>query len=162
MRIVVVSDTHMQVPDKGLAILYDRFFAPADVLVHLGDMVGESLCWFFHQHPHFLAVRGNCDFGLWAEDMPIRRSFILEGIRIGAAHGWGPRSLVWKTVAGAFEPGHDLILYGHTHIRAVHQIPGGPWVCNPGSLCAPRDGKAGFAVIQVEAGMVPDISWVDV
>jgi len=162
MQIVVVSDTHMQVPDKKMQFVYDRFFVQAEVLVHLGDMVGESLCAFFHQHPRFLCVRGNCDYGGWAEDIPVRRSFVLKGVKIGAAHGWGPRSLVWKTVAESFEPGHDLILYGHTHIRAVHQIPGGPCVCNPGSVCAPRDGKAGFAVIRLEEGMVPDISWVDI
>ncbi len=162
MRVVLISDTHLHTPDQKMRMLYDRFFARADVLMHLGDMVGEAVCAFLYQHPRFYCVRGNCDHGAWAEDIPVRRSFMLEGCRIGAAHGWGPRSRVWQTVSESFEPGYDLICYGHTHIRASHAVPGGPVVCNPGSLCAPRDGHAGFAEVLLEGGRVADISWVDV
>ena len=162
MRIVLISDTHLYAPDKRLQVLYDRFFARADVLLHLGDMVGESVCAFFHQHPDFYCVRGNCDHGSWAEDIPVKRSLVFEGFRIGVAHGWGPRSSVWETVADSFEPGYNLICYGHTHIRASHTLPGGTVVCNPGSLCAPRDCHAGFAVVDLAKEGGVDISWVDV
>ncbi len=142
--------------------LYARSMARADVLIHLGDMVGEEVDGFFHQHPRFFSVRGNCDYGRWAEDIPVTRTLSLEGFTIGAAHGWGPRSAVWKAVADSFGPGYDLVLYGHTHKRDLRSVPGGPRVLNPGSLLAPRDGQAGFAVVRIEPMQPMDISWVDI
>ena len=161
MHVVVISDTHLHTPDRDLEKLYERFMARADVLIHLGDMVGEEVNGFFHQHPRFYSVRGNCDFGAWATDIPATRTLTIEGFKIGAAHGWGPRSRVWQTVADSFGPGYDLILYGHTHQRDQKIIPGGPMVVNPGSLLAPRDGLPGLAVIRLEDGNEPDVHWID-
>jgi hypothetical protein len=136
--------------------------AGADVLIHLGDMVGEEMADFFHQHPRFYSVRGNCDGGLWAMEVPATRTLTLEGCRVGAAHGWGPRELVWKTVADWFGAGYDLILYGHTHKRDERIIPDGPLVLNPGSLLAPRDGLPGMAMLEIEPDTRPVITWVDI
>lgn len=162
MQLAVISDTHLHAVNPELENLYKRFMAGADVLIHLGDMVGEEVNSFFHQHPRFFNVRGNCDFGGWAGTVPATRSLELEGFTIGAAHGWGPRSLVWKSVADAFGPGYDFIFYGHTHKRDHRRIPGGPLIINPGSLTSPRDGLAGMAIIRLERGTLPDVAWVDV
>ncbi len=176
MRLAIISDTHLYTPDRNLAGLYERFLAEADVLIHLGDMVGEEVSAFFQQHPHFYHVRGNCDARMWAENVPITRTMTFEGFNIGAAHGWGPRHLVWQTVARSFGPGYDIILYGHTHMRDCRVLTGSTLfeegveigrddadilVVNPGSLLAPRDGQAGCAFIQLHEGKMPEVSWVD-
>ncbi len=161
MDMVVVSDTHRYAPDRTLMALYERFMAQADVLIHLGDMVGEEVCDFFHHHPRFYPVRGNCDCGRWAADIPVTRTIHLEGFRIGAAHGWGPRSLVGQTVAQCLGPGYDIVLYGHTHQRDCRILPDGPLLLNPGSLLAPRDGLPGCARIRLEPGDTPHVIWID-
>lgn len=162
MQVAVISDTHQYAVNRELENLYERFMAGADVLIHLGDMVGEEVNGFFHQHPRFYSVRGNCDFGSWAQEVPVTRTLSLDGFRIGAAHGWGPRSAVWKSVLDSFGPGYDLILYGHTHARDQKIIPGGPMVINPGSLMAPRDGLPGLAILHLHPKILPEVAWVDV
>ena len=161
MQVAVVSDTHLHTVNRELENLYERFMAGADVLIHLGDMVGEEVNGFFCRHPRFYSVRGNCDFGGWAQEIPATRTLTLDGFRIGAAHGWGPRSLVWKGVADSFGPGYDLVFYGHTHKRDHRRIPEGPLVINPGSLMAPRDGMAGLAIIHLNPGDLPEAIWID-
>lgn len=136
MRLAVISDTHLPGPDETFRALYDRHLAPADVLLHCGDMVGASLYHFLVRHPRFLCVRGNCDHFTLDHDLPLTLSRELPRpggvLRLGMAHGWGERSSVWQRVAETF-PGHDLVCFGHTHRRhwAEHQ---GAQLLNPGSL----------------------------
>ena len=39
MKIGVLSDTHLQVPDRGLDFILDNLFAGTDLILHAGDVV---------------------------------------------------------------------------------------------------------------------------
>lgn len=137
MRLAVISDSHLSIPDDHFERVYDRHLAGADALLHCGDMVSAALYHSFCRHPRFIAVRGNCDHFVLDHDLPQTRSAELSldsgrVVRIGMAHGWGERSTVWQRVAELF-PGHDLVCFGHTHRRlwTEHQ---GSYLLNPGSL----------------------------
>ncbi len=137
MLLAVISDSHLSIPDDRFERVYARHLAGADALLHCGDMVSAELYHALCRHPHFIAVRGNCDHFLLDHDLPPTRSVELplptgRTVRIGMAHGWGERPTVWRRVAELF-PGFDLICYGHTHRRdwAEHD---GARLLNPGSL----------------------------
>lgn len=163
MRLAVISDSHLPGPDEHFCALYDRYLAPADVLLHCGDMVGASLYHYLCRHPRFLCVRGNCDHFVLDHELPaiLSRELPRPGgvLRIGMAHGWGERGSVWQRVAETF-PGHDLVCFGHTHRRhwAGH---GGAQLLNPGSLAegslalvdVKGDGSLACEFVDLDAGV---------
>ncbi|MDR3640658.1 MAG: metallophosphoesterase family protein [Humidesulfovibrio sp.] len=158
MRLAVISDTHLTGPDEHFCSLYDQHLAPADALLHCGDMVGAQLYYYLCQHPRFLCVRGNCDLFILDHEVPQTLSRVLPTpageIRVGMAHGWGERSSVWQRVAELF-PGHDLVCFGHTHRRhfAQHQ---GAHILNPGSLA-----EGSLALLDIADDGAMDCRFVD-
>lgn len=159
MIVAVISDTHLERPDRLLAAVFDRYCLDADVLLHCGDCVGEETWSFLNAHPRFFSVQGNCDLPpLWGA-LPALRELELEGFRLGMGHGWGPRSRVGDAVASQF-PAADIVCYGHTHIRDWRCLESGTRLLNPGSLFWPRAGKGGLARLILERGREPDVEWV--
>lgn len=159
MIVAVISDTHLERPDRLLAAVFDRYCLDADVLLHCGDCVGEETWSFLNAHPRFFSVQGNCDLPpLWGA-LPALRELELEGFRLGMGHGWGPRSRVGDAVASQF-PAADIVCYGHTHIRDWRCLESGTRLLNPGSLFWPRAGKGGLARLILERGREPDVDWV--
>lgn len=134
MKIALVSDTHVAEPSPWMQAVYDRWLAEADLLLHLGDMTGQSLWSFFMQHPGFHAVAGNMDDWSLSGELETRVSLEAGGLRIGMMHGFGlsgrPLS---EAVVRAFGPGYDLVCFGHTHEPAWIRY-GDTWSANPGSL----------------------------
>ena len=144
------------VPD-WLDAVYDRWLGPADVLVHCGDITSFSAWSYFLRHDRFLCVRGNCDWDPQLDALEPMLTAQLGPIRLGATHGWGPRSQVPVKVAQAFGPGYDLVCYGHTHARDWSVVEG-VRLLNPGSL-----GESGsLALVDVAADGTLDCRFVDV
>ncbi|MGL1863285.1 MAG: YfcE family phosphodiesterase [Pseudodesulfovibrio sp.] len=134
MKIAVISDTHLGAPAGWLDCVYEKWLAPADYLVHCGDITTPEVWSYFMQHDNFLCVRGNCDWDpqLVAELEPML-SVKIGPLTLGVTHGWGPRPQVSVKVAQAFGPSYDLVCYGHTHARDWSIIDG-VQLLNPGSL----------------------------
>jgi putative phosphoesterase len=158
MIVAVISDTHLDQPDRLLAAVYDRHCRDADVLLHCGDCVGEQTWAFLNAHPRFYAVQGNCDQWPLRSTLPALRELELEGFRLGMGHGWGPRSRVGDVVADQF-PEADIVCYGHTHIRDW-RLRGNVRLLNPGSLFWPRSGDGGLARLILRHGHEPEVEWV--
>jgi len=133
MLIAVISDSHMGTPPSWLDDVYARWLAPADFLIHCGDITSVSAWSYFMQHPNFLCVRGNCDWDPSLADLKPALTAQVGPLTVGVTHGWGPRSQVPVKVAEAFGPDYDLVCYGHTHARDWSVI-GGVRLVNPGSL----------------------------
>ena len=158
MIVAVISDTHLESPDRYLDAVFRKYCLPADALLHCGDCVGEETWAFLNTHPHFFAVQGNCDLPPLTGALPVLREVELNGFTIGMAHGWGPRSQVGATVAAQFD-GVDLVCYGHTHIRDWRMI-GGARLLNPGSVFWPRSGEGGLARLILEKKREPKVEWI--
>ncbi len=159
MMIAVISDTHLETPNDELGWIYREHLEQADVLIHCGDIVGQDTWAFLNIHPGFYAVRGNCDFQL--TDLPFTLSLELEGKRVGIAHGFGRGVNVGESLAQAFGPEYDLILFGHTHRRFWGQATTGAYLLNPGSLFCPRDGQFSLAKIWWQDN-VPQVKFVTI
>ena len=159
MNIAVVSDTHLGEPTPEFKAVFEEHLATADVLLHLGDVTGATTyAWLEANHPGFHGVLGNCD-DAFATGAPPFKTLILEGFTLGMAHGWGPRSRVGEAVLEHFGPGHDLVLYGHTH-RPHWERVGDTWLLNPGSLALHLERTPSFARLTLEQARLPKVEHV--
>lgn len=148
MRIAVVSDTHLSAPTDWLERAYAAYLAPADAVVHCGDMTGRSAWSFFLQHPCFYCVQGNMDDYQLAVDLPPRLELELAGLKVAVCHGWGYKAGLSRRLYEAFGPEYDIIFFGHTHAREDSQY-GATRCINPGSL-----GEGSLAVVTIEGGKI--------
>lgn len=134
MLLTLISDTHAAGAGPWMQEVYERWMAPADLLLHMGDTTGRGLWSFFMQHPGFHAVAGNMDDWALASELPRTLSLAEGGLTIGMAHGFGYSGRpLWRAVAEGFGPDYDLVCFGHTHEPAWELI-GSTRVVNPGSL----------------------------
>jgi putative phosphoesterase len=158
MKIGVLSDTHAHAPDARLERLYREHFADTGLLIHCGDHTGVDVHhWLMGSHPNHHAVAGNMDAEL-AGALPRSLRIEFGGLRIAAAHGWGPKSGVGERVLEYFGDEYDLVLYGHTHAFDWREI-GGVHLCNPGAVSGGYGNAPSAAVITIaEPGAGPRLS----
>ncbi|MBW3610865.1 MAG: metallophosphatase family protein [Actinobacteria bacterium] len=132
MRVVVLADTHLRassrrrLPPRVLAEL-----AHAEVVLHAGDIVDDSLLQELATFAPTHAVLGNNDHDLVGA-LPERLELSLAGVAVGMVHDSGPRRGREARLRRAF-PSADLVVYGHSHIP--WDAPGldGQRLLNPGS-----------------------------
>ena len=157
MKIAVISDTHLGTLPTWLDRVYTTWLAPADVLIHCGDITSPEIWSYFMQHDRFLCVRGNCDWDpQLVEQLEPMLTARVGPLTIGVTHGWGPRSQVPVKVAQAFGPEFDLVCYGHTHARDWSTMDG-VRLCNPGSLGESRS----LALITVAEDGAMECEFID-
>jgi putative phosphoesterase len=125
----VLSDTHGLLRDEVLEALEG-----ADVLFHAGDVGSASILDRLESVAPLHAVRGNTDFGVVAERLPLDVVTDLDvpggTLRIYMKHIREDIDL--DPVSADI----DVVITGHTHRPLVEEIDGVLWL-NPGS-CGPR------------------------
>lgn len=166
-QIAVLSDTHLDSPNKTLVKIFDNYLLEMDALLHCGDFTEESVWAYLNSHPHFYAVAGNMDKGRWSSELPIKKTIYLEEeIKIGMIHGHGMEvdsDKLPEKILNCFPSDVDLICYGHSHRRELHSVYNQSKqikILNPGSLFMPRDSKPGYAVIYVSEESMVSIEWI--
>lgn len=133
MIIGVLSDTHDLLRPEVI-----RALQGCGYILHAGDISRPGILEELNKIAPVTAVRGNNDFGSWADDLPLRLDMVLCGLRICMAHReWDlPEDLSL----------YDLAVYGHSHRYACNWLDTGgkrTLVLNPGS-CGP--GRYGSGV----------------
>ena len=147
MKLLILSDSHGEW--QILRQITER--ECPDVVIHLGDYLGDAQKLSMVCDLPVEAVPGNCD-SLFHKG---ERSRILtyEGVRFLMTHGHDYRvkaGLGMLAEAGK-SMGVDAVLFGHTHQALVCRAGEGLWLVNPGTaggIHAP----ATYVVAQVEAG----------
>lgn len=154
LRITVISDSHRntRVIRKILDSRDDsrHIFFLGDVTADIEDLAAV------YPDKQFHIVSGNCDFfsnypSVGIEEIGTHRIFYTHGHTLGVKYGTG------RLYKAAAENGCDIALYGHTHIsHTVYE--NGLYMVNPGSCSQPREGRASYAVIDLEPnGIMPVI-----
>jgi putative phosphoesterase len=103
----------------------------ADLILHGGDVVAESVLRELEALAPVEAVFGNMDEPALKEALPERRVVKAEGARVGIVHIPGPSVGREERLISWF-PGCDAVVYGHTHVPQVERHRG-VWILNPGS-----------------------------
>jgi uncharacterized protein len=128
MRIGLVSDTHGRF-DRVL----ERLFAGVDLIVHAGDVEGQSVLQALSKIAPVEAVRGNVDQGPQAAGLSARRVLALGSTRALLLHELGkPESLAPAMRREVEEAGARIVIYGHSHLPSA-KVVGGVLFVNPGS-----------------------------
>ncbi len=132
VRIGVLSDTHLQKPNRELSrLVTDGPFSEVDIIFHAGDIVRMEVLDALAPL-EVIAVRGNMDDDGVTANLPEKRVIQVEGFSIGLVHGWGSRAGLEERVRTAFT-GVDAICYGHSHAASNHVVAG-VLLFNPGSF----------------------------
>ena len=138
VRLGVMADTHGLVRPAVAEVLQG-----CDAIVHAGDFHRPAVLEALRAMAPVYAVRGNND-GEWAEALPRRLAFQVEGVRFLMAH---ERRDLPPDGEGA-----QVLVYGHSHRYEMREAEGRLYL-NPGS-CGPRRFRleVTMAVMTVERG----------
>ena len=151
MKILVVSDTHKSF--YPFLDLVEQYKGKVDFVIHLGD--GEDDIDDLAAAMPSVSVRsvsGNCD---WASLKPSSDLLDIGGAKVFICHGhqYHVRETLDRLALEAKRLGACAALFGHTHRQHCSEVFGVLCV-NPGSLCQPRDGKCGYAILEIVNGVV--------
>ena len=152
MRIGIISDTHGRLRTEAEEHLRD-----VDCIIHAGDFDDPVVLRRLDEIAPLYGVRGNNDWGGWANDLPRSLRTSLGGVSFCIAHR---RSDIPWNLSGV-----DVVVYGHTHQYAEERTLGRLWL-NPGSCSYPRpprsvptmvllttDEEGGYSVEKVELAL---------
>ena len=141
-RIGVISDTHGTLrPDVAERL------KGCDYIIHAGDFDRESLLLELEDIAPLCAVRGNNDWGSWAQDLPYQRTFAIEGVTFFMTHKR-------EDVPRVLKAGVRAVIFGHSHQYFQSESGGRLWL-NPGSCGRPRFRcELSMAILTVDGGEV--------
>jgi len=128
LQVGVVSDTHG---------LFDRklidLFAGTDLILHAGDVCGQSVLDQLAALAPVRAVCGNCDVAPLSVDLPRWRTEEVGGHRILLLHELGkPERLTAAASARIDAEQPDVVISGHSHQGRI-VVRDGILFLNPGS-----------------------------
>lgn len=121
LRIGLISDTHGLLRPDVLAWLEG-----SDHIIHAGDICGENVLQGLAAIAPLTAVRGNNDYGTWADPLAFSQTLTFEDVRVHVLHDLGELKL--HPPQGEVQ----AVVTGHSHKPRVEQREGVLHV-NPGS-----------------------------
>jgi len=131
MKIGVISDTHLREPHPEFKRIIEFHFKDVEKIFHAGDFVDWSIAEYLSSLKELIAVCGNMDSQDIRKAFPQKRIVEIEGFKIGLIHGGGLPLGIESRIRGEFDEA-DVIVYGHTHTPANHQVKN-IYLFNPGS-----------------------------
>lgn len=154
MKVGVLSDTHIQLPEQAKEFaehLLQGPFAEVEAILHAGDAIIPEVEKSFYPLPWY-AARGNMDHML--ADVPISQIVTFADKRIGLMHGWGDLANIEQRVMQHFSGRNlDVIVFGHSHMPVCHHV-GSLLLFNPGSATDRRSApRHTVGLLHIEAGV---------
>ncbi|MFC0402382.1 metallophosphoesterase family protein [Paraburkholderia rhizosphaerae] len=133
-RIGLISDTHNLVRPEAL-----RHLIGCDAIIHAGDICEPAVLDALRDIAPVTAVRGNNDFGPWADGLPTHATLTVHDITILVVHDIAD--------VGARREPVRVVVTGHSHQPRIDERDGVLFV-NPGSA-GPRRFK-----LPISAGLL--------
>jgi len=126
-QIGVISDTHSLLRESAKERL-----SGCDLIIHAGDIGSRSVLMELEEIAEVVAVRGNVDRGMWANELNDIAYVDVEGMRLCIVHDRSRLSDAARSRAG-------VVIYGHSHKPHVEWVEGVLYL-NPGSAGPRRFG----------------------
>ena len=139
VRAALISDIH----GRSLSDKVRRYLEKCDLIICAGDTEDLGILSEMEAIAPLTAVRGNCDWRPWADELPKDAVVKIEDVSIYVIHNLDYMS---------FEPDSstDAVVYGHTHVYK-HFYRNDVLYINPGSVSEPRGGqRAHMVVLEIE------------
>lgn len=158
MRLVLTADTHVPRRARDLPPRLWAAIDAADVVIHAGDWVDESLLdAMLARSRRLIGVYGNNDGPALRARLPEVAEVTLDGLRVAVVHETGPTAGRERRCAAAYS-GHDLLVFGHSHIPWDSVAPDGLRLLNPGSPTdRRRQPHATYLTAEVRDGRLSDV-----
>ncbi len=143
LAVGVISDTHGLLRPEAVTAL-----SGVSHIIHAGDIETPRTLDELRRLAPLTAVRGNCDGGAWADELPREAVLELGGCRLAVIHNVHDLSMEPQAA------GLAVVISGHSHIP-VCEKRGGVLFLNPGSAGPRRWGKpVSVGRLEIEAGDV--------
>ena len=142
MKILVVSDTHGN--RQTLVNILEG--TGAEMLIHLGDEIGDALFMETIIALPVIKVPGNCDHRS-AEPRELLKSIADRKFFITHGDQYKVKISLSRLVDKAKELKASVVLFGHTHTPLI-QKEDGVLLINPGTLMSGSDSKS-YAILTV-------------
>ena len=158
MQLVIIADTHVPRRARDLPAALWRDIDRADVVIHAGDWVDESLLDAIESRAkRLIAVWGNNDGPALRARLPEIARAELDGLRLAVVHETGARTGRETRADRAF-PDTDVLVFGHSHIPWDTVTPAGLRLLNPGSPTdRRRQPTATYLTAHVRRGALTDV-----
>jgi putative phosphoesterase len=165
MRIALISDTHGSLPQQTLNCIQG-----SDLIIHAGDIGSPSILDELELIAPVRAVLGNNDWPKMFPELNYTWQGQLEGLNIFLAHMPSDIQRYLKDCQKSAVDGSktdkltlpNICIHGHTHVPRNERINGVHFI-NPGAISRPRNGSAkSLAILDVEAGSVRSLKFIDV
>ncbi len=149
VRILVMSDTHLDQLTPGIPDIVLHEIKNCDLVIHAGDFTGEGCYRQLSSLADVTAVQGNMDSAILSGLLPVKLLTTVENVRIGVVHGTGSPQRALQYAHSAFMAA-DIIVFGHSH-QPLNQHVNGVLMFNPGS---PTDSRRAdfptYGIIEIE------------
>jgi hypothetical protein len=133
VRLVIIADTHVPRRARDLPAALWGDVERADIVVHAGDWVDESLLDALEKRAQrLIGVWGNNDGPALRRRLPEVARADVDGVQLAVVHETGPRTGREARADRAF-PDTDVVVFGHSHIPWDTVTPAGMRLLNPGS-----------------------------
>lgn len=149
VRIGVISDTHGYLDAR----VFDAFVG-TELIIHAGDIGQPQILDALATVAPVRAVRGNTDYGPWADDLPSTAFVALNGVRLYVLHDIQQLDLEPQAA------GIRGVISGHTH-RALLEKKNNVVFLNPGSAVEPRDSSSPTVAILTARGDTLDARFIE-
>ena len=126
MRIGLISDTHIPWEQKDLPPQVMEIFQGVDLILHAGDVGDPDVLTTLAEIAPVVAIRGNMDYGAWADDLPTSTRLEIGGVPILIIHD------LLELDLDPTKEGIQVIICGHTH-RSWMEKQKDVLLMNPGS-----------------------------
>jgi len=148
-KFLVVSDLHIPTRNSDVPEIILNLVKEVDGIIGLGDYVSMDVVGLFKGLTVFHGVHGNMDFPDVKDFLPFNKLMVIENVKVGLCHGWGPPWGIEERILETFDERPDVILFGHTHYSADKTI-GGVRYLNPGAT----EKGGSFGILTLDGGKV--------
>ncbi|MAV25224.1 MAG: YfcE family phosphodiesterase [Gammaproteobacteria bacterium] len=143
LKVGLIADTHMPGTIDALWSEVMDLFSDVDVILHAGDLHTLSVVDELSALAPVYVARGNGDVGIVDDRLQEAWVLPLGSFSIGMIHHFpSPErktsQQLHKYMQRHFRSVPDVVVYGHTHLEAIHDVDGVLCV-NPGSPTLPRN-----------------------
>jgi putative phosphoesterase len=145
----IISDTHGRL-SQSVA----KAFAGVDLIIHAGDIGEPGVLKALQKIAPTIAVRGNMDFGRWAQRLSSEEHIECNQTRLAVLHD----VFRFRLKPGDAVP--DVVISGHTH-QPLKEDNQGVLYINPGSAGYPRYGQPAMVALLQMSGPTVNVRFVE-
>ena len=148
-KIGIISDTHGLVRKEAIMALKG-----CEMIIHVGDVGRPEVIDELKLIAPVIAVRGNVDRGIWAEELPLTEVVQIENVNIWVIHDISTLDIDPKAA------GINVVIYGHSHKMKKEYLDDVLYV-NPGSAGPRRfDYPVSLALMKIDEDTI-DVKFID-